>query len=263
MSIRKGLQHEKRLPSGKPLRDVSKHPGIFCNGGLVLGPSGVELERHALGKLQMLAPAPVIDFVGSGDLGDFVTALLDWWDAPSRRSLTENVGVLFFLPHALAGYDRAYSHVDAFCNSQRVTPIRCSRAELLSHRMHTLQIVLLFPPLDASVDLGVYADSKQAYDAACRPWQLRVQKAMEDSGLTRCGGAGASGIKFTAMKDPWPEVDICNPTLNPWGPTLTLLYRMVAGGHLRGRRRQGLSAREIPQEYGAAWLPAGGTGRAG
>ena len=85
-----------RDPDGRNLRDVSKHPGIFCNGGLVLGPGGIELERHTLGKLRMVGPR-----WAAAPPTDFVTALLDWWHAPN--SLTEGVGLLFFLPDKLAG----------------------------------------------------------------------------------------------------------------------------------------------------------------
>lgn len=175
-------------PNGKPLRDVSKHPGIFCNGGLVLGPGGVELERHALGKL-LLRTSGV----------DVVTALLDFWHSPAQRALVEKIGLLFFFPDVLAGYDEAYEHVDAFCASQRVTPVRRGRAELVAGGKRVLQIVLLFPPL---VEGAQYEDE-------VKPWQLRVRGAMEAAGLADCAGGGASGIKFTPMKDPWPEMDLC------------------------------------------------------
>jgi hypothetical protein len=69
--------------AGRPLRHVSEHPGIFCNGGLVLGPRGVEIERHALGTLQMEGSA----WDGAPPT-DFVTALLAWWDAPAQATVT-------------------------------------------------------------------------------------------------------------------------------------------------------------------------------
>ena len=190
-------------PAGKPLRDVSKHPGIFCNGGLTLGPGGIELERHALGELWMNGPS-----WERSDRAriDFVTALLDFWDAPAHRPLTAGVGLLFFLPHVLAGYESAYANVEAFCESQNVTPERRSRASLITERDRVLQVVMLFPPFGAAPN---------SYEEETRPWQLRVQSAMEAAGLTSCargsakvGGGGGSGIKIIVMKDPWPEVDV-------------------------------------------------------
>ena len=51
-------------PDGKTmLRDVAKHPGIFNNGGLMIGEHGEVLEKHALGSLVMK----------SGKNKDFIT----------------------------------------------------------------------------------------------------------------------------------------------------------------------------------------------
>lgn len=76
---------------------------------------------------------------------DFVTALLDFWDDPTHRSLTEGVGLLFFMPDILAGYRDAYANVEAFCRSQRVTPVQRSRDELISERDRVLQVGLRAP----------------------------------------------------------------------------------------------------------------------
>ena len=210
--------------NGKALRYVHEHPGIFCNGGLVLGVGGAELARHALGDLYMHAEPQA----------DFVSALLDFWDGPidpgrrtDRGALLAGIGLLFFFPDHLAGYERAYEQVEAFCASQRVWPHCASRAELVEKRQSVLQIVLLFPPLE----VGGGESAEEAYQARCKPWQLRVVAAMEAEGLSRCAGrsggssgggssgggssgggssgTSASGLKITPMKDPWPEVDIC------------------------------------------------------
>ena len=173
---------------GVPLRDVSKHPGIFCNGGLVLGPGGVELERHTLGKLHVKT---------SGI--DLITALLDFWSSPTHRALLKGIGLLFFLPDVLAGYDEAYDHVEGFCDSQRVVPVRRGRKEIIAERDRVLQVVLLWPPLAPGA----------SYDQDVHPWQLSVRAAIEEAGLADCAGSGASGIKFTPMKEPWPEMDLC------------------------------------------------------
>ena len=191
--------------SGSNLRQLCVNPGIFCNGSLVLGPGGVELERHSPGRLQMAADPKI----------DFVTALLDFWCAPEHRQLLVGVGLLFFMPDELVSVEGCahdgYAHVSSFCVSQRVTPTRRSRAALLGERERVLQVVLLFPPLETN--------DTPCYEATCRPWQLRVQQAMEGRGLMKCsmdGGGGGSGdgsvgdgLRLTLMKDPWPEMDIC------------------------------------------------------
>lgn len=192
--------------AGGNLRELCCNPGIFCNGSLVLGPGGAELERHSPGHLRM----------SSSGL-DFVTALLDFWDAPQHRSLLEGVGLLFFMPDRLVcveGYDRdGYANVVGFCKSQRVSSCKLTREQMIAQRELVLQVVLLFPPL-ATADAA-------CYEASCKPWQHRVRDAMEASGLMACkvaaGAAGAGSatngvgesIKLTIMKDPWPEMDIC------------------------------------------------------
>lgn len=218
-----------RAPSGATLRDVSKHPGIFCNGGLILGPNGVELERQTLGTLNMCGAQ--WEASASEAPMDFVTALLTFWDAPAQRDLTAGVGLLFFLPDALLGYEAAYEHVEGFCRSQRVQPTRGSRATILAQKDSVLQLVLLFPPLAA----GASSEAAQAeYEASRRPWQEQLQQAMEAAGLTSCRvttpsgrpppassatrpspppAPAADGVKFTLMKDPWPEMDI---TVGGW-----------------------------------------------
>ena len=202
--------------SGSNLRQLRVNPGIFCNGSLVLGPGGVELERHSPGRLQMAADPKV----------DFVTALLDFWCAPEQRQLLAGVGLLFFMPDELVSVEGCahdgYAHVASFCVSQRVTPTRRSRAALLIERERVLQVVFLFPPLETN--------DTSCYEATCRPWQLRVQQAMEERGLMKCsmaaggdggnggggggnvGGGGGNvgdGLRLTLMKDPWPEMDVC------------------------------------------------------
>lgn len=186
--------------SGSNLRELEVNPGIFCNGSLVLGPGGVELERHSPGRLRMAANPSV----------DFITALLDFWSAPEQRELLAGVGLVFFMPDELVCVEGCahdgYVHVEGFCASQRVQPIRRSRAALLAERERVLQVVLLFPPL--------LSNDTACYEATCRPWQLRVQNAMEQQGLMKCsmaggGGGVGDGLRLTLMKDPWPEMDIC------------------------------------------------------
>lgn len=195
---------------GSELRNLKTAPGIFCNGSLVLGPGGEELERFSVGKLRM-ATDPAVDFV---------TALLAFWSAPEQHKLLDGVGLLFFLPDELVVVDDCahdgFEHTDGFCRSQRVRPSRRSRAQLLADKERVLQVVLLFPPLACAERAD--AAQKACYEETCRPWQERVQRAMGASGLFECkfaAGSGASvagvgdGLKLTLMKDPWPEMDIC------------------------------------------------------
>ena len=188
---------------GRLLRDLRSKPGIYCNGSLVMGPGGVELERHSPGQLRMAA---------SDSDADFITALLDFWDAEAE--LLAGIGLLFFMPDELvalqSGAHDGLSNVHGFCKSQRVTPTVWARARLLAEKERVLQVVLLFPPLAKPGDLA-------CYETTCRPWQRRVQEAMQAQGLMNCrvpsrpaqsDGLG-DGLKLTLMKDPWPEMDIC------------------------------------------------------
>ena len=189
--------------AGLPLRDLALNPGIFCNGSLVLGPGGVEIERNGVGRSR----------TASGK--DYVTALLDFFDAQEHLELLDGVGLMFFMPDRLVCVDRydmdGYRNVEAFCKSQRVVPTRLSRAQIMAEHELVLQIVFLFPPLAEP--------SAACYEVTCRPRQEQVERAMCAFGLMDCSVPGAVaqpdgsglgiGIKLTLMKDPWPEMDIC------------------------------------------------------
>ncbi len=63
---------DDKTGSMSPLRNVHKHPGIFSNGSLVLGPGGKEIEKQTLGQLILNDQPKKLDFV---------TALLDFMDS--------------------------------------------------------------------------------------------------------------------------------------------------------------------------------------
>ena len=184
---------------GKPLRELRSNPGVFMNGGLVLGPGGIEIERHALGQLQL-----------NHRDRDFVTAMLDFWDRNARSSLLEGLGLLFFTPHELCGYSGAYANVDGYCTAQRVVPRKHSRDEIIRDRELVLLLLVLFPPQPAHDE----RDPVEYYERETKPWQQKLQQEMQANGLMDCRASVASppgvgdGIKVTLLKDPWPEMDI-------------------------------------------------------
>merc|ERR1712032_1756246 len=184
------------------LRDVSKNPGIFTNGALVLGPDGQELEKHGLGGLQLSGP--------EGEAPDFITGLLDFIDDASHASLVQDVGVCLLTPTDVAGYEAAYSNVEDYAQSMNVTAKPLSRTDIIELRREILTLVLLFPAVNIVNGMA----SQEEYEQMILPRQVRVVEAMERQGLMQCGysangveGVG-NGIKVIMMKDPWPEVDI-------------------------------------------------------
>jgi len=186
------------------LRDVAKHPGIFTNGGLVLGPGGMDniIEKHALGKLILNEHS---------DKLDFVTALLVFVDEEFRESSLKDVGLAVLTPHLIVGYSSAYSNVDGYAAMMHVEATKLDRQQIIEMRDEALQIVFLWPPLTSKTA----EEQKREYDQVVRPMQESVVARMQEKGLMNCSyplgqtvaGVGV-GLKTTAMKDPWPEVDI-------------------------------------------------------
>eukprot|EP00930_Biecheleria_cincta_P035198 TRINITY_DN24223_c0_g1_i1.p1 TRINITY_DN24223_c0_g1~~TRINITY_DN24223_c0_g1_i1.p1 ORF type:complete len:345 (-),score=60.51 TRINITY_DN24223_c0_g1_i1:183-1217(-) len=199
------LAQRKMMDPADPssmLRELRINPGIYTNGGLVLGPNGKQLEKHALGKLQIISES-------AADSVDFVSAFLDFVDT-ERGDLLKGVGVAVLTPERVAGYDAACSNVDGYAQSMNISAEGMSREELIKAKDEVLQIVLLFPKLLAADAAG----KKEEYEHRVFPWQERVKQSMLDAGLMSCrypsgaeDGVGA-GIKLTLMKDPWPEIDI-------------------------------------------------------
>ena len=111
--------------AGARLRKLDCNPGIFCNGSLVLGPGGTELERHSPGKLRMTAKPSV----------DFVTSLIEFWLAPQQRELLDGVGLLFFLPDELVAVDTCAHdriHTRAQTQDSPLLLAPCDRRSLLA-----------------------------------------------------------------------------------------------------------------------------------
>mmetsp|Transcript_61175 Transcript_61175/g.192471 ORF Transcript_61175/g.192471 Transcript_61175/m.192471 type:complete len:363 (+) Transcript_61175:58-1146(+) len=183
------------------LRELKANPGIFTNGGLVLGPHGKEIEKHALGNL----------YVKDHPRGlDFFSALIDFVDEEvASGSLLKDVGVFCLTPEIALVYDGAPSNGDAYAESQRVTAQRASREELIARRCEILLFLFLFPPVTAPA--GAAAEE---YKATTLPRQTKVADALKERGLANCSYEGGEvsgvggGIKVTCMKDPWPEIDI-------------------------------------------------------
>ena len=139
---------------------------------------------------------------------------MDFWDA--KRSITsraesddvkllKDVGLFFMSPHYVAGYDNGYDWVDPYCVSQSIAPEnvrRLKREAVVSVQHEILLILLLFPPMDlsasaspeasgsesegASVSVSDHDREETVYQKTMKPWQLRIQKAMEDFGLFDC-----------------------------------------------------------------------------
>ncbi|CAE8721673.1 unnamed protein product [Polarella glacialis] len=185
------------------LRDLRTVPGIYTNGGLVLGPNGKEIEKHALGRLILQ---------GRTDGLDFVTAMLIFFDDASlKASVLQNVGMLLLAPEYIGGYDASYSNVDGYAASQRVSARKMSREDIIAAKGDILLILLLFPPISEEKDAR---QAKEEYDSVIHPQQLQILEEMKVYGLMNCMYADGKseglgeGIKVTPMKDPWPEIDI-------------------------------------------------------
>lgn len=186
--------------SKRMLREVRKNPGIFTNGALVLGAAGKIIEKHSLGNLICK------DRKG----GDFITRLLDFFDEHRNKSIIEDVGLMVLCPELMAGYKKAYFHVEGFAQHMKVPALVWSKDELIQSRKDILQVIILYPELKS-------ADSKlqcEEYMQTVRPRQEELQRAFKAYGLLDSAyeeelisGVGA-GVNMTFMKDPWPSIDI-------------------------------------------------------
>eukprot|EP00933_Yihiella_yeosuensis_P018319 TRINITY_DN15077_c0_g4_i2.p1 TRINITY_DN15077_c0_g4~~TRINITY_DN15077_c0_g4_i2.p1 ORF type:complete len:350 (+),score=65.78 TRINITY_DN15077_c0_g4_i2:71-1120(+) len=200
------MAQKKLMNPAKPaemLRELRVNPGIYTNGGLVLGPDGRVIEKHALGNLVCEA--------NSGLHGlDFVTGLLNFFDDSRHAAITHGVGLLLLAPEYIGGYDRAYDNVDEFASLMQVTARKISRDDIVKAKQDALLVLLLFPPLKSKEAQA----AKQEYADVTLPKQKQMQQAMQEYGLMDCCYSGeiangvGNGIKLTLMKDPWPEIDI-------------------------------------------------------
>lgn len=138
------MAHKKFMDpsqSKKMLREVRKNPGIFTNGALVLGAAGKIIEKHSLGNLICK------DRKG----GDFITRLLDFFDEHRNKSIIQDVGLMVLCPELMAGYKKAYFHVQGFADHMKVPALVWSREELIQSSKDILQAIILYPELK-SVD---------------------------------------------------------------------------------------------------------------
>eukprot|EP00933_Yihiella_yeosuensis_P018320 TRINITY_DN15077_c0_g5_i1.p1 TRINITY_DN15077_c0_g5~~TRINITY_DN15077_c0_g5_i1.p1 ORF type:complete len:394 (+),score=75.68 TRINITY_DN15077_c0_g5_i1:160-1182(+) len=187
----------------KMLRELRLNPGIYTNGGLVLGPGGKVIEKHALGNLVCEAKSNLSGL-------DFVIGLLNFFDDSSNSATTRGVGLLLLAPEYIGGYDAAYDNVDEYASLMKVTARKMSRDDIINAKEDVLLILLLFPPLKSKEPQV----AKQEYADMVLPRQKQMQTAMQEYGLLDCRYSGelengvGNGIKLTLMKDPWPEIDI-------------------------------------------------------
>merc|ERR1711972_954079 len=176
--------------------------GIYTNGGLVMGPGGSLLEKHALGNLVLSS---------QDGQPDFISALLDFChDESVKTSLLKDVGFAVLMPTCLGGCETAYTNVDEFAELQMVTATKMTKEELIAARSDVMQVMFLFPPIKAQDKQS----EKAAYESTTKVQQEQVIAAMRERGLMDCSYAGGAidgvgaGLKVIPMKDPWPEIDI-------------------------------------------------------
>mmetsp|Transcript_22681 Transcript_22681/g.61426 ORF Transcript_22681/g.61426 Transcript_22681/m.61426 type:complete len:360 (+) Transcript_22681:146-1225(+) len=195
--------------NGERLRDLGAKPGVFMNGGLVLGPEGKELERHALGHLHLTVGGATVgsDAVAAGP--DVVTAMVRFFEEARNAPLVERLGLLFFTPTHLLTVASVAANTAEYCRDQRVPLTTLSRDEVLDKREEMLLLLVLFPTHEAGG--GAPLD----YETVLRPWQERIKEAMEAAGILQCRttaqdappGVG-QGLKLTLQSAPWPEIDV-------------------------------------------------------
>lgn len=183
------------------LRELRAHPGIYMNGGLVLGPHGKEIEKHALGNLHLWEHPHGVDFI---------TGLLHFWDECLKGPLLDDVGVLLLTSEHMAGYDIAFCNVDGYSKSQGVTAMKWNREEVIRNKSDISLILLLFSPI---VSGKTPEEAREEYEMHIKPKQVAVQEAIHKYGLGNCSyvrehSRAGHGIHMTLMKDPWPEIDI-------------------------------------------------------